>query len=195
MDLYIGLLGAIIGGLIASLSNWLSINKEAKVRIHERLFERRIQAYENVVSFARKLNSVVQTDNIGEDGYVKTYNGFLQDQDHFNALKKMLYQANDPLSYMLDIKVVRELRYIQDYFGNLQKVLDENDISNYPKVAVEIQPDLRELSENLRKSADKFFENEITSLNIKPQKGSPKLTEKEFNARFSKTKLFKLIRK
>jgi len=194
MDPYIGLLGVLIGGGITALSNWLTVDKEAKVRIHERLFERRIQAYENVISFSRKLNTVVQTDNIGRDEYVETYNGFLQDQEHFDKLKNELYHANNPLSYMLDKNTVRELRYIQDYFGNLQEFLNSKNESDYVKIAIQIQPDFRELASRLRNSADKFFEREITSLNIKLQDGSPKLTKNESDLRFTKTQLYKLIK-
>jgi len=190
----IGLLGVVIGAIISGLSNWFLIKREAKIRIQENLFMRRIKAYEEVIGFSRLLNTVVQTDEVDENGYAITYPGFLQDQEHFDNLILEFYQINNPLTYLLDVHTKKELRYIQDYLGTLNKFLKKKDEKDYIELAKKLRPDFRELAKKLESAANDFFDQEISSMNLRPQKGYPKISDKEFSTRIKNTKLYEYIK-
>jgi hypothetical protein len=122
-----------------------------------------------------------------------TYPVFVHNRKNFDDLINELYKVNNLNSHWFNSEIIQELKYIQDYIGNLDNQLELNSEELYPEIAKIVRDDFFELSTSLEEKALKFFREDIYDLNLEPTSGKKKIEEKAFQNRFKQTNLYQRI--
>lgn len=187
------IIGVILGAGITALVNWLSISKETKLRIQEKIFDRRISAHEEALRFSKLLRSTLSTKKADESGELITYPVYIHNRKNFDELINELYKVNNLNSHWFDSDIIQELKYIQDYLGNLDNQLELNSEELYPKIGTVVRNDFFEMSTSIEEKVLKFFRDDIYKIKLQPKTGEKKLEERTFQKRFKKTNLYQKI--
>lgn len=187
------IIGVILGAGITALVSWLSVRKETKLRIQEKIFDRRITAHEEALRFSKLLRSTLSTKKADDTGELITYPVYIHNRKNFDELINELYMVNNLNSHWFDSDIIQELKYIQDYIGNLDNQLELNSENLYPKIGTIVRNDFFEISTSLEEKIIKFFRDDIYKIKLQPKVGEKKLEENAFQKRFRETNLYQKI--
>ena len=190
-----GIVGVIIGAIITTVFNWKLKTKEVKLRVAEKVFDKRISAHEDIMKIPKLLRTVIQTYKADKDKNALTYPAFLHNRESFDDLLANVYSYVNNNSHWLDIEIFRELNYLQDYLCNLDTYLRQLDESKYAELGVKIKKDIIDLASSLEKITLKFFKEDIYNINLKVSEGHHKYPKEETLERLNKTELLKIIDK
>ncbi|MBI0397796.1 hypothetical protein [Cyclobacterium marinum] len=185
------LIGVIIGAIVTTITSWKLKTKETKLRLIEKIFERKIIAHEEILSISQKLKNMIPTYEEDDNLNIKAYPAILKDRD---SLDSFLYQFSintNRNSHWADNSILKELYYIQDYFANLEMFLKNKNVEIYPKIGEILRLDFVELASGLEKIALVFFEKDIYKLNKHHSSGHHKYPIKTTKDRLDKTILLK----
>lgn len=182
-----GLIGVIIGSIFTLLVK----RKETRLRIIEKVFDKRLQAHEDILSLAKQLRTTVSTHTASDGLNVDSYPGLLHDKEYFNQFKGNFFVVVNSNSHWISIELFRQLNYIQDYLENVSQTLLQIDESNYPQVGVVIKPDFIDIAAELEAETLKFFEKDLYNVNLKTTKGHHKWSKEYTLSRLNNTELLK----
>lgn len=190
-----GILGVLVGALITIIFNWKIKTKEVKLRIIEKVFDKRLIAHEETLKIAKLLrvtNLTYKTDN---DKNALTYPAILNNRDSLQEAISYIHNIVNENSHWLSIDVFRELNYLQDYLVNLDSITKNIPEKDYPIIGVEIKSDLIDLSGSLEKLILKFFKSDIYKINLTFSEGHHKYQKEETINRLNSSKLSKYYNK
>jgi len=137
----IGLCGVIIGVIITSIVNWNVKSKEARLRILEKIFDKRLLAHEEVLEIARLLRTTVSTKKVDEYNNIITYPGVMSNKQLFEKFQGRFYELVNFNTHWLDIKLISELNFIQDYIVNLDILLKDKSEDQFVDIAIILKND------------------------------------------------------
>jgi hypothetical protein len=186
-----GVFGILIGSIITAIFNFKLKKKEVQLRLAEKIFDRRISAYEDLLEIIKLLQSTISIDKIDENSNLLTYPGILENKETFEGLLGVFWNKLIRNSHWLNINLLREMNFVQDYLYSLKNILIEKNETLYPKIGLIIKPDFIELADNLEKLVMIFFEKEMYCLDFKSNIEYHKYKIKETNRRLSETQLMK----
>ncbi|MBO6806614.1 hypothetical protein [Thalassospira sp.] len=195
-----GLLGALGGSLIVSVTNYVSKTRDIKLQSWRGLLDRKISAHDQVLKVASEMHVMAGNGEMDQEGQIIRFPVVIQNREYFEewftSVTTRLLSNTDWLS----LKAKREVFYLQDYLIHLHKYLNERDISPssgvaeiYQEVGKEIREDFVTISQNLRQSAMDYFEYDINRMTFDNLKGHHKLQRKDTEERLLSSKLFSLI--
>lgn len=187
----IGLCGVIIGVIITSIVNWNVKSKEARLRILEKIFDKRLSAHEEVLEIARLLRTTVSTRTTDEGNNVITYPAVIANKQVFDDFQGRFYELVNFNTHWLDIKLFRELNYVQDYIANVDIMLKDKSEQQYVDIATIIKNDFIELAASLEKETKKFFGEDIYKMKISLRNEPHKFKKEETIKRLQNTILHK----
>lgn len=190
-----GILGVLIGALITTIFNWKMKTKEVKLRIIEKVFDKRVIAHEQTLKVAKLLRVTNLTYKIDSDKNALTYPKILNNRDSLQEAISYIHDIVNENSHWLSIDVFRELNYMQDYLVNLDSITKNIPEQDYPKVGVEIKSDLIDLSASLEKLILMFFKSDIYKINLTFSEGHHKYQKEETINRLNSSKLSKYFNK
>lgn len=188
---FIGMAGVLLGVSLTSFVNWKLKTKEARLRILEKVYEKRLQAYEDILNISRLLRTTISTKTIDGDGNVITFSGLVSSREMFDQFQGRFYELVNFNTHWLDIELFRELNFIQDYLGNVDILLKNTADENFPKVAIVLKQDFINLAADLEVEALKFFEKDIQKIKVKASREHHKYKKTETQKRLLNTELFK----
>ena len=187
----IGIGGVLLGVGLTSIINWKLKSKEARLRILEKVFDRRLQAHEEVLEIARLLRTTVSTKSIDKEANVITYPGVISNREVFDNFRGRFYQLVNFNTHWLDIDLFRELNFVQDYIGNVDIHLKDTQDTKFPDVALLIKQDFIDLAASLEAETIKFFDKDIHKIKINTKKQHHKFEKSQTIKRLQSTDLFK----
>lgn len=190
-----GILGVLIGALITTIFNWKIKTKEVKLRIIEKVFDKRVIAHEEILKVAKLLRVTNLTYKIDSDKNALTYPKILNNRDSLQEAISYIHDIVNENSHWLSIDVFRELNYMQDYLVNLDSITKNIPEQDYPKIGVEIKSDLIDLSASLEKLILIFFKSDIYKINLTFSEGHHKYQKEETINRLNSSKLLKYFNK
>lgn len=180
-----GLIGVLIGSLIGVFANYKLKKRESQLRILEKVFDTRLKAYESVLEMIKSLRVTISTYSSDIDDNLITYPLILGNKYMLEEFLSKFYSNSNSNSHWLDLDVVHELYYIQDYLANLNGYLLEIDEKHYPDIGKIIKQDFIDMSTKVESKLLTFFEKDIYTINLKTKKGHHKLpkevTKKRLN--------------
>jgi len=197
MDLYtyvpalIAFGGVVIGGTITGITNFIITKKSTQLRLVEKIFDKRIQAHEEVLKIPQALNTMINTYQVDDFNNIISYPFILNSLADYEIFKNVIYESTIKNMHWLDIELIRELNYLQDYIATLDLNIKELPESQYIKIGLIIKQDFIGLSMALNKQIEKFFEINIYSVNANPSKGHHKYPLQETMGRLNSTLLSK----
>ncbi|KHJ38946.1 hypothetical protein PBAC_08090 [Pedobacter glucosidilyticus] len=170
-----GIIGVLIGSLIGVFANDKLKKRESQLRILEKVFDTRLKAYESVLEMIKSLRVTVSSYSIDIDGNLITYPLILDNKYMLEEFHSKFYSNSNTNSHWLDLDVVHELYYIQDYLANLTGCLREIDEKHYPEIGKIIKQDFIDMSTKVENKLLTFFDKDIYTINLKTKKGHHKL--------------------
>ncbi|SEJ16735.1 hypothetical protein SAMN05192553_102728 [Cyclobacterium xiamenense] len=185
------MLGVLLGVGLTSFVNWKLKSKEAHLRILEKIFDKRLQAHEEVLEISRLLRTTVSTKSADEGDNVITYPVIISSREEFDQFIRRFYELVNYNTHWLDIEVFRELNFIQDYIANVDILLKESNDDSFKEVALIIKSDIIDLAASLEEITMTFFDKDIYAIKIKTKKQHHKYKRTQTIKRLHSTELFK----
>jgi hypothetical protein len=186
----IAFIGVMVGTIITSIVNIFVTKKETKLRVLEKVFDKRIQAYENILFLVKLIRTVNPTNKANERGYLLTYPISLNSKNSFSEFKDDLLIGIDKNLHWLNIELVRELYLLQDYFVNLDILVNDLEEEKIIELGLIIKQDFIHFAMNIENLAFDFFRKDIYNLKINKNKEWHKYEKTESRKRLQNTLLF-----
>lgn len=182
--------GVVLGALGTSINNHILKRKETRLRIIEKVLEKRIDAHEEILGLTKSIRQVVGTGMKDENNNAITYPLCMQSKDHLLSFIEVSFPIIHKNSHWLDTKLERELSFFQDYTISLSHQMSKvNDDLIFTEIGIIIKQDFINLASILEDLAFNFFRFEITSLKLNQHNEWHKYPKEETQRRFSKTEL------
>ena len=158
--------GIVIGAGLSFLRAWVMKRREVKLRLREKVLDRRIQAHEQVVKLVKPMRTMVLLGYREDDGETARTPAPLQSPKDFEQWYSNHYSGVRESTTWLATEVKRELNLFQDYIINLTSVLNHAGEDEYAEIGRIIRNDFISFSERMEKLAFEFFESELTNLEL-----------------------------
>lgn len=175
----IGLIGLIIGSILTFIFSSNLKSKETKLKISEKLIDKRIDSHEQILKLAKLMRSSHTENKFNAAKELVTYPLIFLTEENYRDWRLQFFSVTNDYSHWLSQEVLNELFYIQDYLVNLDKTLENVHPDNFKSVGIIIKMDFIDMSTNLEKKVVKYFEQGWSNLEIKKKKGNYKLPRKE----------------
>lgn len=185
----IGFSGVILGAIISAFMNYFMKKKETQLRIAEKIFDKRIKAHEDALLICQQLRITQGTGLVDIDGDAITYSVILLSLEDLYKFQEDFMRYSNPNLHWMNIELVREMNYVQDYMHNLYNYLSTLSKEDYFNTAFQLKFDIILIAENLEREIKKFFQQDIFSVSIRTRVGHHKLPKNETRLRLNKTKL------
>ena len=182
----IGIVGLVIGSILTFIFSSNLKSKETKLKISEKLIDKRIDAHEQVLKLAKLMRSSHTENLFNSAKELITYPLIFLTEDNYRDWRQNYFIITNEYSHWLSISVLNELYYIQDYIVNLDKTLENVPEDNYKAIGIILKMDFIQMSSNLEKQVVEYFERGWSNLSIK-KKGSYKLPKNESLTRLGKS--------
>lgn len=189
----IGLIGVVIGTVVTSIINYKLKSKETKLRIVEKVFDKRIQAHENILILIKKIRSVLSIEMTDENCNLITFPSSMTTKENFRHFANDLYLTIHQNSHWLNTNLERELGFLMDYITSLSQVLKDAQDEAYPKVGLIVKQDFIDLASSLENITFDFFRKDIFEMNINKHNEWHKYPKDVTFDRYSKTILSKKL--
>ncbi len=187
----IGLLGVLLGALITSIINLRLKTKEARLRILEKIFDKRVIANERILEIVKAMRTVRDTGKKDNDSNIISFPVAMESKETLSEFTDSLLSIVNQNSHWLEIDLVRELYFTQDYLITLSNNISAFESSKYPEIGKIIKLDFLDLSYYIEQKTIQFFEKDILKVNIKRTKKHHKYKRKVTNERLGKTLLYR----
>ncbi|OXB06261.1 hypothetical protein [Flavobacterium pectinovorum] len=171
-------IGVIIGAFLAFFSSSFLKKKETRLKISEKILDKKLEAHENVLQLAKYLRSTISENKFTVEFEPITFPIILANRENYLDWKKDLFIKANNNSHWLSNDVLKEIYFIQDYFANLDQTLDNVPDENIQSIGIILKNDFINLSNNLEKSILKYFENGWKDLKTISKNDNYKLSKK-----------------
>lgn len=185
------LAGALLGALASFLTASVMAQKEIRLRLREKLLDRRIEAHEHVIDLSHSMRAVRPLGGLDAEGELARTPAVLISKEVFDDWFNHFYQTMTTTSTWLGMSLIHELNLLQDYVVNLNEFLRQVPTENYQRVGQIIRLDFIHFSESIEKLAFEFFTNDLEKLRISRLPKWHKYPLEETEKRIRNTDLFK----
>ncbi|PCH70061.1 MAG: hypothetical protein COC06_06055 [Bacteroidales bacterium] len=188
----IALMGVLIGIIVTTIVNWKIKTKESRLRILEKLYDKRLIAHESFLRIPKLLRTTVSTKNIDENNYFITYIGILNDKKMYENFLGEFYESMNFNSHWFNNDLKKEVWFAQEYLQNVDSLLSQISDENCIKLATMLKSDFTSLANRLEEKTLEFLQTDIQKINIKNKEKDSEFSVSEKQKRFSETDLVKL---
>ena len=188
----IALLGVLIGIIVPTIVNWRIKTKESRLRILEKLYDKRLNAHESFLRIPKLLRTTASTKKIDENNCFITYIGVLNDKKLFENFLGEFYESVNFNSHWFNNDLKKEVWFAQEYLQNVDSLLSQISNENCVKLATILKSDFTSLANRLEEKTLEFLQTDIQKVNIKNKEKDFEFSSKEKQKRFSETDLVKL---
>lgn len=195
------IVGLLIGAALTLLTGRVQTTHELRLKLKEKLLDRRIDAHEKIVGLANSMilmNPIMAEVEVGKIGWAKNDDGemmrypvILLNKSSFAEFIRNWSTTMFSVVQWLSNDLVRELYLFQDYTINLTQYLDTIDDKNTPIVGSIIRQDFIDFSMSINKLAYKYFYTDLEKLSLEKNSEWHKYQPVETRKRLFETQLFK----
>lgn len=161
-----GLTGAVGGGVLSFFVSFMLKKRDFNLQMWGKLFDRRIEAHEKVITLAVEMRIMVALGGIDDKGEICRAPQILLSKEAFEDWFVRFTQLTSEGTSWLTIETKREVNFIQDYLATLHMHLAYVTDENYPHVGTVVRQDFIDLSAALEKKAFSFFQHGILELKL-----------------------------
>ena len=181
-----GLFSLIFQPFIARFNKRLELSGRA----WERVQDRRLDAYEALLAFAKNLKVTATTGN-HKNGHIETKSVHLESKATFETLMDTFINCEAIWTDWVDQRTSQHTKYLVDYFQNLRIVVSNIDDGELEELSVRLKCDFVDLSSETIVIAHKFF-SKIDRRLLKP-KGNGKYRLEKTRRLLLRTELGKFM--
>ncbi len=187
----IGVIGVLIGTLISFWTNYLIKSKETALRIHEKIFDKKVIAYENLLNLSQAMRITNTTQIIDKTTVVKKYPNSLKNRESLISFAKKYNKSANENSFWVDIEIVRLLHFFKDYLTHLSITLKDIPEEQFMNAGIIIKNDFLRYAHELETKVTVFFEMEIEKPKLKTRRGYFKYDDETYKKLLMDTELKK----
>lgn len=197
-----------VSGVIVSTFNFLLNkklkHKEAQLRILDRIVDKQIIAYDNILNLVTitRFTSIYPEKvdlniEFSQFDYPLRFICILNDKEAYNEYWAKFVETTQENSRWLDIKLIRELYFMQDYLINLNSLFEEVKLEDdkIRRIGIIVKQDFIDIASEMERLCFKFFNNGVTKIKFKNKNKWHKYPRRVTEAKFQATNLFKHIDK
>ncbi len=152
----------VIGTLTTFIVNLKLKSKETKLRIIEKVFDKRIQAHENILFLTKEIKTVISTKEVDDNYNIIAFPKSLSSKDDFSNFLNQSCSIIQLNNHWINTDLERELGFFQDYLASVyQKIKDVDDVK-LPMIGLLIKQDFIDIATNLTKLTFDFFKKIFT---------------------------------
>ena len=189
----IGLFGVVLGVVVSNIISWKLKSKESRLRIKEKIFDRRLKAHEEILEITKLLRTMVSSHEIDQKSYFITYPGVLSSKKDFENFIWKFHNAVNFNSHWLEWELRKEIFYAQDYIQNVQKHLNEIPDEKIIEYAKLLKTDFKSLADILEEKTINFLLIDIHKINIDPKNRKFQYSTSERKRKINNTELIKKL--
>jgi hypothetical protein len=171
----LALLGVVIGAALSFISTWILRQREFKLRLLEKIIERRIQAHEQMARLAGSLSQRhiygyyergedVDAQRVRVPDLMMSVKSFLNWREGFS-------EAYRQCKFYLAPDIRREVRLLYDYLFELDKVLVKGNPENIWAVGLALCDDFTDFASRIEGLAVSFLTRSVQKERFKAQPG------------------------
>lgn len=158
--------GVLGGVLLTLLGSWLLKRHEYKLRLWDKLIDRKINAHDNVIRSSQEMRKTSPIGGRNEDNQIRRIPHVLQSREVFDDFFTNFTTETLSDSSWLTLATRKELNFIQDYLVNVHEQIALLSDADLEVLAETVHFDFIELSSSLEKVAYSFYEKEVLQLKI-----------------------------
>ncbi|MCT8341264.1 hypothetical protein MG296_14450 [Flavobacteriaceae bacterium TK19130] len=186
-----GLLGVLLGVIISNIITWKLKSKESRLRIKEKIFDRRLKAHEDFLEITKLLRTTVSTHETDGETYFITYPGMLSTKEMFETFLYKFHNAANYNSHWFEEKLRKEIYFTQDYLQNVQLHLNDIPEENCIEYAKILKTDFKELADSLEEKTIDFLMIDIHKINVNSRNRNFQYSLTERKKRLNETQIIK----
>lgn len=182
--------GVVVGALIPAIFNLFSITKETKLRLIEKVLNKKLEAHEHLITVANQMRTMVALGGPDQDGELKRTPALMETQENFSNFLVDYTVMQTKCDRWFNSKLKREMSLFLDYLVNLRDACREADEINLKEAGSIIRNDFIEFSSRLEDVAHEYFNNDLLRLSYKTDRKWHKHPKEKTLAELNKTVFF-----
>jgi len=181
------LIGVLLGGLVSYLAGLSLSKRDLKLRLREKILDKRINAHERVNELSKSLRTMVNLGIVDAEGDLVRIPRFLVTKQEFREYQAWFSSLLGQNSTWLSMELTRELNLVQDYFVNLDLLLRNAQDKALPSIGNLIREDFVAFSGETERLAYSFFEKYLEKLKLSSLSEWYKYPRQEIERRLNQT--------
>ena len=183
--------GAIVGALITGLINYATKTKESKLRVTEKLLDKKLEAHESLLSIVSCIRTMVLLGGENCQGELKRCPVIMESQKSKDEFLEAFVSVQNRCDRWFSASVKREISFFLDYFVNLNEHARGASDNSLQEAGVIIRNDFIDIANALENCAHQFFDKDLIKLNYKTDREWHKFTQEETLAKLDETEFYK----
>ncbi|WP_169729903.1 hypothetical protein [Hydrogenovibrio kuenenii] len=183
--------GAILGSLLTGLIGYVSITKQTKLRLVEKVLDRKTEAHEELINFIGVMRTTVQLGGVTDGGELKRCPLALFSRKNFGDFLSEFSRVQNLFDRWLSSDIKREISLFMDYLVHLNEYSGNASDDALQVVGVIIKNDFFTFADELDRYAHVFFNKDMLSLKYKTDSEWSKHSVDVTYQKLAETLLFK----
>lgn len=185
------LIGVLSGAVTTGLINYLLTKKETKLRIIEKLLDKKLEANENLIDIANLIRTMVLLGGVDHNKTLKRSPLIMQSRKNMDDFLLKFTSVQNKADRWLSAPVKREVSLFLDYFINLNELSRDSSEAALREAGVLIRDDFIDFAQRLENSAHDFFNNDLLKLKYKMDRDWHKYQKEKTLDELGETEFFK----
>ena len=173
------LAGTFIGAFTTGLINYFLKTKETKLRLTEKLLDKKLDAHESLINTVNLIRSMVLLGGEDSKGELKRCPLIMNSKKNMNDFLEQFMIMQNNSDKWLSSSIKREISFFLDYFVNLNEDCRNSADEEIQEVGVIIRNDFIDIAIRLEDCAHKFFNKDMLRLKYKTDRNWHKYSVKK----------------
>lgn len=186
------LLGAISGSLLTGLFGYISKSKETRLRVTEKIVDRKLQAHDNLMDLIGLIRAMVLLGGWDSESELKRTPQAMLGQQEFSDFLVNYSNMRNSSERWFSSGLKREISLFLDYIVNLKELVRTASDEQLREIGSLIRYDFIVFAARIEDSAHVFINEDLLKLNHKTDRKWHKFKPKDTIKQLNDTRLFKL---
>ena len=185
------LVGVALGAIATGASNYLVKSKESKLRLIEKLLDKKLQAHDEFITLISIVRQIVELDRFNDRGERLSLPIVARSKDELAdfQVKYMSFLINN--ERWLSLRLKRECNIFLKYLQEIRTISDGVSDKQFQNMTIIPKHDFKYFSYYLEDIAHDYFNNDIAKLKFKTDRGIEHYSKWRVNRRLKSTELYK----
>ena len=185
------LIGAFSGAIITGIINFSLKKRETRLRITEKLLDKKLEAHETLIEITNVIRSMVLLGGKDHNDELKRSPLIMQSRKNMDDFLTELTKAQAKADRWLSVDAKREVSLFLDYFVNLNEYSLKSSDKALQEAGVLVRDDFIHFALRLENCAHDFFNRDLMKLKFRTDREWHKYPKEKTLEELGKTELYK----
>ena len=185
------IIGALAGSLLTGVISYFSMTKEAKLRVVEKIIDKKLDAHEQLINVIGQIRTMVLLGGSDGERELRRCPAIMMGQAEMSTFLETFSEMRNKSERWLSFEVKREISLFLDYLVNIKDMSKDSTDEAMQETGAILRYDFIELSLKLENAAHDFFNHDLVKLNHKTDRKWHKYPVEETMKKLEDTELFK----